>query len=414
MERIILESSIDPNVSIKRVAGNLTLRGWHEDSIRIEFQHPEDLDYSWEDDQLEISCKGDLSLRIPENSELVVEAVSGNAAVNGLDNDLEIKKVSGSLNLVKVGESSIGAVSGNLTARNIEGDLEVAQVSGNATVRLVEGDFSAQNVSANLSIRNVEGDINAKCGSNADLRIEPNGNDVNIQASGSIFCIVEDDADLDVSFKSGAESIQIDTDKGRQSIKSQEHAYTMGDGGADVNLVAGGHIDFRSRGRASDFDFNIALDPDLIDGFSDLAVDLGDQISAQMEERLEALNIQLEEMGEQLRESGSRAAAEAERHVAKAQRKLAENLRRRQQRSPSRVVTVAANRPKSDPVTAKERSMILQMLQDKKISVEEAEMLLNSLEGRATPQAAAAPQQPEEPETPQAPQASADNEEAKQ
>jgi hypothetical protein len=40
--------------------------------------------------------------------------------------------------------------------------------------------------------------------------------------------------------------------------------------------------------------------------------------------------------------------------------------------------------PKSSPVTEKERMMVLQMLQENKITVEQAEALLRALEGRYT------------------------------
>ena len=377
MARINLQSGDIPEILITTVAGSLQLKGWDEENIQIDVQREEDLGYTFEDDSLELSSQGDCIVRVPEGGKIAVKAVRGNAVINNIENEIGIEEVNGSLTLKNVGATTVERVGGNLNARNVEGDLSVKSVGGSATFRSIEGDLSAQDVGGNASVRDIEGEVDAHCHGNAELAVEPEG-DVQVKADGNLYCHVDDGADVDVSFKSGAQHIQLYTETGRQIINAKSHKFTMGDGGMDMDLSAGGHIDFRSKGASGDFNFNLELDPDLAEEFSDLADDITAQIGTQMEGQLEALNEQLTSLGERLRHSGSRAAAEAQRHVEKAQRKLASNLRDRRR---SRVVTVTPH-PKSEPVSTKERSLILQMLQDKKVSVEEAEMLLNTLEGR--------------------------------
>jgi len=92
---------------------------------------------------------------------------------------------------------------------------------------------------------------------------------------------------------------------------------------------------------------------------------------------IQFLNEQLTALGDRLRNSGGRAAHVAQRRVEQAQRRLERKLHSRG----GRVVVTSAVKP-TEPVSAKERALILQMVQEKKISVAEAEMLLNTLEGR--------------------------------
>jgi hypothetical protein len=104
-----------------------------------------------------------------------------------------------------------------------------------------------------------------------------------------------------------------------------------------------------------------------------------------MEDQMEALNEKLQALGERLKQSGSQAGARAQRRVEAAQRRLERKLQGRGIRSHGRTVTFTHGGKAAEPVSSKERGLILQMVQEKKINVDEAEMLLNTLEGRVAP-----------------------------
>lgn len=373
MERINLESGDSPEVRITRVAGSLQIKGWSEDRIRIEVQHEDMLNYTFQDDGLELSAQGDCTLRIPESSELHVGSVGGNAFISDMESETHIESVSGSLSLKNMGSTTVDNVSGNLNVRSIEGDFTVEKVAGNATFRDVEGELAARQVQANLSLRDIEGDIVARSHGNADLRLEPEA-DVQVEAKGNLFCYVEDDAGIDVSLHSGGQSITLDTPNGRQVINKEDHKFNLGDGGIDMRLSAAGHIDFRAGGKVGDFGMD--LDLDFVDEMAGLADEISDQVTSQVETQLEALNEQLTALGDRFRNSGNRRANAVQRRVELAQHKLERKLHGRGGR-----VVVSAVKP-TEPVSAKERALILQMVQEKKISVADAEMLLNTLEGR--------------------------------
>jgi DUF4097 and DUF4098 domain-containing protein YvlB len=392
MARVNLHSSESPEINIESVSGSLQIKSWDDKGIRIEAHREEDLKFTFNDDTLELSCDGDCVIRCPESSELSINAVSGNAVIAGIETEVNIANVSGSLTLKGVGGTSIGDVSGTLTARNVEGDLTVKNVSGNATLRDIEGDVQADEVSANISLREIEGEVFARCSGNADLHLSPEGHEVDVEASGNMFCFIEEGTDAEVFLESDAEHIQVYTNNGRQVINGRKHQFTLGDGGSEVRLKASGHIDFRSRSKVGDVGFDIDLD---LDEMSGLADEISEQVTSQVEGQLESLNEQLEALSNRLRNSGDRAARNAQRHVEAAQRRLQHKLHMRQTRMRrGKIVNVGSVAKNADPVSVAERALILQMVQDKKVSVDEAEMLLNALEGREKSAAEAVPPVP--------------------
>lgn len=400
MARINLDSGDISEVHIERVAGSLQIKGWDEDSIRIDVQDEQDLTYTINDELFVLNCKGDCVLRIPESSSLDVESVGGNAFIGDIEGELNLQSISGSLSVKTVGGTTIGTVSGNLSIRGVEGDLTIDSIQGNASIRDIEGSVSATEVQANLSLRDIEGEIQARSRGNAELRVEPE-DEVNVKTQGNLFCRVEEDADLDVTLHSGANHIQLYTDNGRQLLNNENYKFELGDGGTEVKLYADGQIDFRSSGKAGDFSFDVDLD--FVDDMAGLADEISEQVTSQMESQLENLNEQLESLSERLRNTGDRAARNAQRHVHAAQRRLQQRLAMQRGRAGKRgrVVNAAPGVKRSEPVSSAERALILQMVQEKKINVQEAEMLLNTLEGRAV----AEPEPPAAPEAPAAPAA---------
>ena len=391
MERVDLVSSDSPELHIDAVTGSLQLKAWPQKGIRIELQHKEDLTYNFEGDALHLTAHGDCIVRAPNGSFLQIEMVTKDAYVSGIEGEIHVQEISGSLTLRAVGESHIETVNGNLTARGVEGDIMVDEVSGNVTLRDIEGDVEIKEVHGNLSLRDLEGGIQAKADGNADMHLTEDVGDCDIRSGGNAFCNLDAPGDAEVSLESEAQNIHVNTSSGKQQVQTRKHAFTLGSGSKTIEISAGGHIDFRCLEGET---FTLDLDLDALDNVADLAGEIGDHVTAQMESQLEGLNAQLEALSERLRNSGDRAARHAQQRVAAAQRKL----ERRMRTSGGRAINIATKKS-ADPVTEKERMLILQMVQEKKITVQEAEMLLNTLDGRPGASATEAEQQPTKSET---------------
>ena len=131
-------------------------------------------------------------------------------------------------------------------------------------------------------------------------------------------------------------------------------------------------------------------------------------VTTQIETQLDALGDHLDQLGEDLANVGSVASAEAlsrieakkhklERKLAKVERRTTERTRKAARRVHVRHLETS---PKIDPVSDEERQKVLEMLQENKITVEDAEILLAALEGRLPdPAPPSAPKKPEPPNT---------------
>lgn len=397
MARVQLASSSNPEIQIGSIAGSLHIKGHGDSSIRIEGQSEDALQYSFQNDRLTLSCDSDCVLRIPEDSSLSIAQVGRDAYISNVEGDLKVHQIGGSLTLRMVGDTVAEHVAGSFTARNVDGNLSVRNISGSAAIRNVEGNLEAQTISGSLGLRDVEGNIQVKTSGNADLRLSTLEDSVHVEAAGNLHCDLRDSMDANIHLESKAKSILVTSPDEKTRIQARTHEFVLGEGGSQIVLKAGGHIDIRSRQR----DEELLVDLDVVDDLDNLADEITGQVTQQLESQMEALNQQLSSLSERLGHSGSRAAARAQERVARTQRKLEMKLAgRRRGRTVSPPTPPA--RP-AEPVDTKERAMVLNMLQEKKISIAEAEMLLHALEGRPAVQPPEPPEAPEPPTSPESP-----------
>jgi hypothetical protein len=199
-----------------------------------------------------------------------------------------------------------------------------------------------------------------------------------------------------------------------QNLNTSDHELTLGGGGAAMQLDAGGSILLEagpSGGFARDEDSDVDED---FGNLVDLSAQISQQVEAQMQavtrqinEQLANLTASMNQIGfseeqrqrilEQARRSSERAAERAQEQARRAQEKLERKLeaaRRRSEmkgrhaeRRSRRVFNIEIGdqpaEPASEPVSDEERLMILRMLEQKKISLAEAEQLLDALEGKS-------------------------------
>jgi hypothetical protein len=326
-------------------------------------------------------------MRAPVESKLMIERVGGDATIVDIEGSIGIASVGGSLTLKRVGPSAVEQVAGHLNARSVEGDLTGEAISGNASVRDIEGNMELEKVHGSLALRDAGYKAKASVSGNANLRLDPGpGAQYEIECQGNAYCRLEPPANAEVLLKSESQRILVQTDEGSQVVEAKEHEMKFGKGEASLSVEAGGHVDFRCKEGGEGFGLGIDLDLDLGEDFDDLAEEISDQVGSQMEAQLEALNQQLDALSDQLKVSGSRAVMRAQRQVEATQRRLERKLWARRTKHRPRAFAIGlspVNEP--EPVSDEERMKVLEMVQDKKISIEEAEILLATLEGREPP-----------------------------
>jgi hypothetical protein len=422
MGRRVIETGPAPEILIEQVLGDLQVRGW-ENPQAVVSADAEELELQEQDGNLRLSCQGDCDLYVPRGATLTIGSVHGDASLKLLDDQLTIDQVHGDLDLRNVAAVQINLVHGDLAARNISHDLTIDQVMGDADVRYAQGESLFNDVEGNLDLSGVEGGIQAKAAGNARLRLDRlAGSNYQIQADGNIYCYLPVDADLKISLSSEAEVIKVRLPEGSQTYKQATHEMTLGDGSASLRLAAGGSIYlFVERSSWPVGDEEIMGAVGIPEDFGrQIAQQVETQIQSQMEQMTRRLNEQMSRLSERLGQAGvgsqeteriieqamrtsERERERAQEKIRRAQEKLerkleaqrqraerrAQELDRRTRRSgwrfewsppPTPPVPPKPPAPPKEAVTEEERLLILRMLEQKKITLEQADRLLSALE----------------------------------
>jgi hypothetical protein len=422
MSQQMFETSSSPDVTLDQVSGDLQIKGWEAAQVVVKAD-PDELQISAKEDVVQLTCQGDCEVRLPFGSSVTIGEVSGDASIKLLEDQLKMGSVGGNLALRGVGAVQIDKVGGNFQAKGVSDDLQVGEVDGNADVRQAQGQCVLGQVKGNLDVQDVDGEIKAAVDGNARLRLSlMTGSEYSIQADGNVHCYVPEDASLKLNLSSAGEVIKLRLPGAMSTYHQSQVETTVGDGQVSLTLSAGGSLYLLAQeslpGRAEAPE---GFPTGLPDDFGEqIARQVQSQIAMQMEQMTRQVNEQLSRLPEQFGKAGfapeqieqimerarresEREAARAQEKVARAQEKLerkleaerrraehkAQDLDRRHRKMqfqwdfnwPSSSRPSVKEPPSKEPPSDEERLMILRMLEQKKISLEEAEKLLAALEG---------------------------------
>jgi DUF4097 and DUF4098 domain-containing protein YvlB len=415
MDKITVATSSAPEVIIEQAYGNLTLRGWDREEVTATAQ-PNNLKLEEQNDVVRLSCNSDCTVRMPHDANLRIDAAHAAVRAKYLHDQITMGSVYGHLALKDVSGIQVETVHGNFSAKQVSGDVQVGKVNGNLTLRSVQGACQVELVNGNLDLRDVDGGIRTVANGNARLRLSKLlGSEYNIKADGNLHCRIPQEASAALKLTSRSESIRLRLPEGTQAIKERDCELTLGDGDVGIKLSAGGAVYFSA--------FESWEDGQEDETYAPLPEDFGDQIAeqveAQIEMQMEMMNQQLNEQFERLsttisssgmteeemerimeqwrvrsEQASEQTQAKMRRAQVKLERKLkaAKRKKEMQARAASRrgrkrrawtVGVGTPSTPAQEPVSEEERLMILQMLEQKKITPDEAEHLLAALEGQA-------------------------------
>ncbi len=420
MEKQVESTNSTPEVSI-RVHGELELKGSDELEVVARADSAEDLHMDRDGDQVNIECSSNCSIRVPSEASIHIDSVDGNAMIKALDGVLEIGKISGNLILRNVSSVRVGTVNGELSARHVEGELWLDTVSGNATLRDIQGPLKVDGkIKGNLSLDDIDSSADAETNGNITLRLDPApGEKYEFEANGNLVCRLPEDTSAAIRIDRAA-SIRLNL-RGVDTPSKADAPFDLrlGEAEAAISLSASGNVLLISQ--APDWEMSDDFDAGFARDFVDMASDIGQQVMQQIDAQMEMLERQLdaqmenldatlgaagftseaaERISRQARDASARATARAQEKMHRAQERIQRKMESVQRRAEQRARSEerrSQNREKrswgfewpgsrpeasSEPVSDEERLVILKMLEEKKISVEEAEQLLSALEGK--------------------------------
>ena len=364
MSRII-SAGKTPKIKIDSIDGDLSVVGWDGEDVLIKTDEDE-LSLQHTNDEVTFSCTDDVSLRIPRDASLAIERVGGDMALRGVVGSVQIREIDNDLSMRDVGSVAIDTVKADFSLRGAKGNLHVKSVGGDVSVRDVEGNIIFDSVSDDMALRGARGNVKVNVGEDMVVYLEPKADGAySITAGDDILLVLKPNANVSLSMQ--GDEIEVDWPGVENQEDVTERALVLGDGSAKISLNAGGDIRVTNNADAG----NSAEDFGNFAGMNFDWSGFGERISRKVEQATAQAAKRAEE-----------AARRVERHAERHARRWGRNIKAgpwNWEVGPKGVPTPPS--PPSEPVAEEERMAILKMLSEKKITAEQAEQLLNALEG---------------------------------
>ncbi len=374
---------------IVKASGDLFLEG--QDASEVHFQSSEDrIRVNQSNDTLYIETHASMDLEVPRGMNLIVEKVGGSAMLQDLSGSLQVQKVGGDLALQRVAAVRIEKVGGNCMIEGVSDTLSINKVGGDLVVREVAGmvEVGSMGGSGDLQVMG-DGALQARAGGDLRLYITENlfGHTV-LRAGADIKIYLPSNINGHFLLLSSGEQIRLElthqTEMLQNVIEERRFEFTLGEVGAELEAQAGSDITLsdqpveprsisgelerretawkEARERRGNPTWSGGFGFDRTSAWADMISRRAQEAARRAEQRAQSATRRTEE---QIRMAAEREVYRAERHSGFG--------------SPT---PPPPPPPAADPVSEQERLMVLQMLQEKKISVEQAEKLLAALEGR--------------------------------
>ena len=379
-------------VRLRDFSGDLVVTTWVEHDILV--VAGAESAFAVEGEELVLTCKGNCTLTLPTDLSLRFDKISGDVSVNDFTEAIEGAKIAGNLRLLQTGPASIAAVGGDVRSAGGAGDLQLGSVGGDLSVDSLTGNLRA-GVGGDLRISSASGGIAAHAGGNAHLHYgSVSGGVQAVQAGGDIHCRLPAGVNATLNLQYGG---SLRTQRQPSSRSGHLNRVVLGTGQTVMNFMAGGDITLDdgseptsstvARGPEAGEEFAHQLEDSMRVVAGNLEAQLsamasqldaqlsglgcGDEIAARVHERIQKAMARVEAKVEKALRQAERQAARAEK------RATASNVRSQGHRRPSPKPTA---QPRPPTVSDEERAAVLRMLEEGKVTVEQAELLLSAME----------------------------------
>lgn len=359
---------LHPNEKIfVKAHATLDVEGWEKSDIWIET----DLNVQRirrEDDGIYLLFVDDATVRIPEQAHLVIQKANGNARVRKVIGAVEIHSVSGNLAVQDVGDVEISRVSGSCLVQNVDGALVVHGVGGNLKGKDCFGSVNADRISAGVELLSLHAGAEIRAMGDIHLGfLSENFDPVRLRTAASIYLNLPFELDAEMKVKSNAHLTELVIGERQEKIHHRKHVLLVGEGRRKFELEAGGKV----RVVAEQIE-----DTDILRLFEELET-LWNEMKRENIARREA------DKSESEKDEGVDITQEemkqAEERVQQAIRQVENRLQAMGYETPQNSSASQNGARESSDLTG-ERLIIMRLVGENKISIEDADKLLEALE----------------------------------
>jgi len=384
-----------PIVHVK-ASGSLVIQAGEDRQVRALYNGMASRLESPSGSEADVFCDEDEVLLVPRDAVLQIDTVGGDLSVRDLKANVLVGHVGGDFNVqyaAKLAVESVGGdvhateVSGALEFQSIGGDLVVNHLGSDLTVQHVGGDVRAYQVDGAVNILNAGGNVKLSLAgegvsvfSDGDIHVglsKTTGQVVRLAAHGDVRLTVPEGASAALDLTSRHDDIKVRLGDRLEVVKEEHFDLELGEGSTKIKVESDGDV----------------LVTDSMDELHHEHHNF-DTIDHHIEEQVERLNRQIERATRLAQARTTHAEEVAERSAHKAEERLRRTTEKLQRRAmdygfpfeaPLGASTPSAQaEPTPAPkATEEERMLILKMLQEKKITVEEADKLFEALEPKS-------------------------------
>ena len=407
MAHVLKVSREDPVIHLKAYGG-VQITGVDQQEVTCEIDAPQLATLVEENGHVYVTVNAACELAVPVMASIVIERGMSSVLIKGVLNPINVEKVMGNLVLVEVGQVTVEKVGGNLSAWKTTGMIEADKVACNLTMDDVEA-VSVNKVGGNCVLRDIRGDVRVdKAGGSCKVQgiaglailskfggsfkaqdvtlaqdvktggsIELNGcqfsDDLSLHAGGNVSIeLSEAEPDLTFNIISGGHKIKIKAQDEDILIRQSQYEHTLGGGSVAIGIRAGGSVSVGDTPEPWD-DFIGDLSGRFKfeeSAFSTIIQERIESATRRAEAKVKTTEIrlgQIQDQVEMFRGITIDSGEEEDEHRATPH----------YPKQPMPPVTRPAG---SKGATDEERLMILKMLEEGKITVDEAETLFKAME----------------------------------
>lgn len=394
----------DNTTIVLKMHADLDLQGWERADASAVCRHRNLKVMQGEGGRLHIVCTDDCVLSLPKHVNILIETVGGDLNVRDLDQPLSIRHVGGDLTVLDVVALEVDKVGGDAAIYDIPGMVAVRRVGGDLMVFHLGAGLRAD-VGGDAELGGLPGDVQMRAGGDIELSLtQVSGQPVYLHAGGDIDLHVPSNIQANLNASCGGMDIDLALNGKSTHYEQGTLHLQLGQGGSELNLSAGGDISLSDEPMdENDFkDEMIELEDEWKDRLEDLEDEderpMGGYDAFERDGYFSAPD--REELSRQINERVSQAMS----RVEEAMRKMNDRLAQKGVRvvvppvpptppappvppvpgnqapwNPPDAQAFAADETPAGGPSDDERQIILRMLQEKKISAEEADELLRAL-----------------------------------
>jgi len=380
----IISVEADATIYVK-AHGNLDVLGWERPEVGI----LTDINVQkirQEKKVLRLLFVEDCELSIPADVNLVVDRVSGDARFRRLNGALEIRKLLGNAAFQRVANVSTGKISADCLIENVSGPVNISRIGGDLKGKNIQSELRVERVSGKVKLHLLAAGVDLRGSEQVEVSLaEDSQGDVRIKTSGDILAHLPVNPDAKVSVKSGGEKIELDVGEYSEVINENRCEMILGKGSRKISLESSEKV--RVTGDIFDEKEILKLCSDLDVLWTKLSEQSVARRTAKSDEVHWEIKIvegaakiaqeTMEGLGEMAGQIAEETIVKAESHVQTALQQVEEQIR-----NLGYDVWVEEDdlEIERSSVTAEEKLIVMKLLEEQKISVEEADRLLEVLE----------------------------------